>query len=298
MNPKVAEKINELRNDRTHGASLLSRQAVSILNLAINESQADTAADLIDEIRVIAAELIKARPNMVSIANYIHTFLQKIMLEAQNKKQLDILKSFALAKGDELIELSEEAVLRAIEYGSAIIGNQDKVITCSYSSTVCEAFELAKQNGRKFQVIIAESKFEDKAYGKITAEQLKQRQISVEIIGDEDISIHASRAKKALVGADSILDDGSLINGTPTYRLAKAVAQAGLPFYSICETGKFDVHSYMAKTPKPELGFDKTPYNLITGIITEKGVIETSQVIAYVKEMARLYLMNGTTGLA
>lgn len=293
MNAKVAEKINALRNDNVHGAGWLSGQAISVLNLAIVESQVDNIADFADEMKRVASELIKARPSMVSIANYIHMFLQQITIKAKNEKLLDTLKSYALARGDELIELSEEAVSNATEYGSAIIGNKDIVITCSYSSTICRTLELAKQNGRKFSVIIAESKYKDKAYGQITAEQLKQHQIPVKVIRDEDINIHTSKANKAFVGADSILEDGSLINGTPTYRLAKAAAEVRIPFYSICETAKFDVRGFIAKTSAPEPGFDKTPSNLITGIVTEKGVIEASLVIAYIDEMARLSLNSG-----
>ena len=48
----------------------------------------------------------------------------------------------------------------------------------------------------------------------------------------------------------------------------------------------------MAKAPEIEPGFDKTPLNLVTGIITEKGTMQPSLVIAYIEEkteeMARL----------
>lgn len=286
MNPKVTEKINELRNDRLHGAGWLSRQAISTLNLAINESQVDTVADFVDEVRMVATELTKARPSMISIANYIHQLLHQIVLRSENEKDLDSLKNFAQTKGNELIKFSEEAASKAAEYGCGIISDLDIVITCSYSSTACETFKLAKQRGAKFQVIIAESRSKGKAYGEITAKQLKQHRIPVEVIADEDIRLRISKADKALVGADSILTDGSLINGTPTHRLAQAAKGENIPFYTVCETAKFDIPGYIAKGAKPEPGFDKTPPDLITGVITEKGTIEPSQVIAYIAKMA------------
>jgi len=288
LNTKVIDKINKLKNDRVHGAGLLARQAISILNLAINESQAQTVAEFVEEIQTVAAELVKARPSITPIANYINQFLQQITLRAQSEKNLASLKSFAKAKGNELIRSSVRAVSKAVEYGCGIITDLDTVITCSYSSTVCKVLELSRQRETRFRVIIAESRFGDKAYGEITAEQLMRHQIPVEIIRDENIQLRISKADKVLVGADSITADGYLINGIPTFTLAQAAKKKKIPFYTICETAKFDTQGYTTKAPELEPGFDKTPLNLVTGIVTEKGTMQPSLVIAYIEETRHL----------
>jgi len=288
INPKIAEKIDELRNDKLHGAGWLSRQAITTLNLAIGKSQARTVADFIDEARMVATELAQARPSMISIPNYIHQFLHQIMLGAECEKDLDSLKIWAQAKGNELVKLSKQAESRAIGYGCGIISSQDTVITCSYSSTVCRAFELAMRNEEEFCVMVAESISNGEAFGEITAKRLQKHQIPVEVIPDESIHLYVSKADKALVGADSILADGTLINGTPTFRLAQAARGENIPFYAVCESAKFDIRGYIAKASEPELGFDKTPPDLITGIITEKGIMQPSLVIAYIETMASL----------
>jgi len=288
LNTKVIDKINKLKNDRVHGAGWLARQAVSILNLAINESQAQTVAEFVEEIQTVAAELVKARPSITPIANYINQFLQQITLRAQSEKNLASLKSFAKAKGNELIRSSVRAVSKAVEYGCGIITDLDTVITCSYSSTVCKVLELSRQRETRFRVIIAESRFGDKAYGEITAEQLMRHQIPVEIIRDENIQLRISKADKVLVGADSITADGYLINGIPTFTLAQAAKKKKIPFYTICETAKFDTQGYTTKAPELEPGFDKTPLNLVTGIVTEKGTMQPSLVIAYIEETRHL----------
>ena len=284
MNTKVIERINELKNDRTHGAGWLSQQAISTLNLAISESQAQTVADFVEEIKTAAAVLIEARPSITSIANYINQFLQQIILRSQSEENLASLKSFAKAKGNELIKLSVRAVSKAVEYGCGIITDLDTVITCSYSSTVSKVFELSRERGTKFRVIVAESRFEDKAYGEITAEQLMKHQIPVEIIRDENIQVRISKADKALVGADSITANGYLINGTPTLILAQAAKKKKIPLYTVCETAKFDIPGCTSKGTELEPGFDKTPLDLTTGIITEKGTMQPSLVIAYIEE--------------
>jgi translation initiation factor eIF-2B subunit delta len=177
-----------------------------------------------------------------------------------------------------------------VEYGCGIITDLDTVITCSYSSTICKVLELSRQREARFRVIIAESRFGDKAYGEITAEQLMRHQIPVEIIPDENIQIRISKADKAVVGADSITADGYLINGTPTLALAQAAKKKKIPFYAICETAKFDTQGYTTKATELEPGFDKTPLDLITGIVTEKGTMQPSLVIAYIEEISHMPL--------
>ena len=281
MNPRVTERIAEIRNDSVHGASWLSRQAISTLNLAVGESQAATVADFADEINMVAAELIEARPGMISIANYITRLIDQITLESKKGRRLSQLKTFAQAKSQGLIELSEEASSKAAESGSGIISNGDIMLTCSYSSTICKAFELAKQKGTEFRVIISESRSRDKFYGEMTAAHLKQHRIPVEVIQDQDIRLHVPEANKALVGADSILADGSLINGTPTYELARAAREEHIPFYTVCETAKFDIRGSIPNPPGLEPGFDKIPPALITGIINENGIITPDEVAHY-----------------
>jgi ribose 1,5-bisphosphate isomerase len=290
LNTKIVEKINKLKNDRIHGAGMLARQAISILNLAINESQAQTAAEFTEEIQVVVTELVKARPSITPIANYTNQLLQQITIKAQSEKNLASLKSFAKAKGNELIRSSVKAVSKAVEYGCGIITDLDTVITCSYSSTICKVLELSRQRETRFRVIVAESRFNDKAYGEITAEELMRHQIPVEIIRDENIQTRISKADKAVVGADSITADGYLINGTPTLALAQAAKKKKIPFYTICETAKLDTQGYTAKAAELEPGFDKIPLDLITGIVTEKGTMQPSLVIVYIEETKHLPL--------
>jgi translation initiation factor 2B subunit (eIF-2B alpha/beta/delta family) len=287
MNPKVVQKIDQLKNDRIHGAGWTSREAISILGLAINESEARNTSEMLKEIKTIAAEISRAKPNMVSISNYVHQILNNVTIAAESTKNIHTLKTIASAATREIIKLSEDASNLASAYGGRIISNLDTVITCSYSATVCMALQLAWEEKTKFHVLVAESRSNDDTFGRLTAKQLKEHQIPVEIIKDESITKRISSANKAIVGADSILSDGSLINGTPTLALAMAARDAKIPFFAICETAKFDTKDYIDKTKAPEIGLDKVPPDLITGIVMEKGVMQTNVIVAYIEESAR-----------
>jgi len=269
-----------------HGAGWLSRQAISTLALAIEDSQTKDIDYFIGETKLVAEELIKARPSMVSIANYVNQFLHELWERANKKEELKSLVAWARVKSDELIKLSEQATDRAIEYGSGIISVADTVITCSYSSTVCKSLELAKDNEEKFRVLVAESAVNGKVYGEITARELMQHGVPTEVIPDALVPQLIAKADKALVGADSILADGSLINGIPSLTVAQAAKKVNIPFFTVCETAKFDVRSHMSEALEPEAGVEKIPANLITGIITEKGIMAPSMIIAYVSKIA------------
>jgi translation initiation factor 2B subunit (eIF-2B alpha/beta/delta family) len=297
MSSKVLKEITQLKEDDIHGASWLSLHAINTLMLAVSESQAPTVTDLVQEIKKLAEELTNARPSITPITNYANQFLHQIVTRSQNENDLEALKSFAETKGKELVKSATKAVSKAVGYACGIIGDLDTVITCSYSATVCQVLELAKQRETRFRVIAAESKFNDKAYGDITAKHLVKYQIPVEIIGDGQINRRISKADKALVGADSITADGYLINGKPTLLLAQAAKNKKMPFYVVCESAKFTIRGYITKSTELEPSFDKTPLNLVTGIITEKGTMQPNLVIAYIEEkaeeMAHLSALKG-----
>ena len=290
MDSEVAEKVNNIRNDRIHGASWLSREAIGTINLAVERSKAKTVADFLEELRTIAAELMQARPSMASIANSVSSFVSQVFEKSREEKRLDLLRSFAYSKGSEIIRHSEEATLKAAEHASKFIEGSDRLMTCSYSSTLCETLKTAKQGGKIFHVLVAESKSSrGEAYGELAAEQLERHGISVEVIPDAAINLYITRANKVLVGADSILGDGSLINGTPTYEIASAAKKADVPFYSICETAKFNVRSHLDEKPELEEGFDSVPPSLITGIITEDGMIKPGEIVLYIEKMGKVF---------
>jgi translation initiation factor 2B subunit (eIF-2B alpha/beta/delta family) len=286
MNSKVLKEITQLKNDDIHGASWLSLHVVNTLILAVSESQAGTVADLVQEIKEVAEELTSARPSITPITNYANQFLHQIITRSQNENNVEALKSFAEIKGKELVKSATKAVSKAVEYACGIIGDLDTVITCSYSSTVCQVLEMARQRETRFRVIAAESKVNDKAYGEITAKQLMKYEIPVEIVPDAKINLRISKADKALVGADSITADGYLVNGKPTLQLAQAAKNKRIPFYVVCDSAKFTIRGYITKSTELEPGFDNTPLTLVTGIITEKGTMQPGLVIAYIEEKA------------
>jgi translation initiation factor 2B subunit (eIF-2B alpha/beta/delta family) len=171
-----------------------------------------------------------------------------------------------------------------------VIEDDDILISCSDSATVVLSLRAARLVGKEFGVYVAESRTSDgKAYGEAMAEKMRAERIPVKVIPDNPQAIGdcALKSTKVMVGADSILDNGSLINGAPTLIIAEAAKEKKIPFYVVCETTKFSALRLAGRHMWLEEGFEVIPPQLITRIITEDGIMNIDQAMARAKHMAK-----------
>lgn len=286
INPEVARRIEEIEQDKIHGASWLSRQALDVMSLAIERSEAREVAQFLEEMKGVGRKLGGSRPSMASITNEVAQLVYKVAQEARIERNLAALKRFAYSTNDKLIKNSDKAFQKVTEHGAGVIEPGDKIMTGSYSSTMCQTFKLAKVNGKEFSVLVAESRLGETVYGNVTESELRSYGIEVEVFPDSDIAGRMSEVDKVFVGADSVLSRGLLVNSIPSYAISSAAMECQVPFYSLCERIKFDVRSYLGWSGGLEEGFEQVPAHLITGIITEMGIIKPNEVLDYTKQMA------------
>jgi len=96
----------------------------------------------------------------------------------------------------------------------------------------------------------------------------------VTVVPDPEGPARLATASYALVGADSVLRDGSVVNKVGTQALALAAKDRAKPFYVACESLKFDARYDGASWPvRPDIDplFDLTPGHLVTMVVTERG---------------------------
>jgi eIF-2B alpha/beta/delta-like uncharacterized protein len=299
---KIARLTDEIRNDRTHGASQLARQAMAVLKVAAEHSQADSAEHFLKELKGVGEGLMKARPAMAPIFNIVNRYLGALSLVSTGQG-VGYLKGLAVSKADELARVSLQAVAEITSCGLGLIAEGDKIMTHSYSSTVMAVLGEAPAEGRHIEVIVTRSGAG--GTGRRTALELGRRGIKVTFIDDTAVGLYVSSANKVMVGADRICADGTIVNGVGTYPLALAAQKAAVPFYVLCETLKFD-HRMKSnevdleeKEPSEVIGkaklpppvsvknpyFDLTPLELVTGIVTENGLLAPEGVTGYIKRL-------------
>jgi len=298
ISPEVIGLINEIRDDKTHGASQLSRQAMSVLKIAAEHSQTDSVEQLLLEQKEIGARLMSARPAMAPIFNIVSRFLGTVS-EVSVDIGLDSIKGLAISKADELANDSLQAIAQIVNYGSELITDGDRIMTHSYSSTVVAVLKEAFTKHKHIEVVTTRSG--PGCTGERIAQELGLYGLAVAFIDDAAMGFYISTVNKVMVGADRVCADGNIINGIGTYQLALAAEKVGIPFYVLCETLKLDprLKSYGVDLEEKEPSevvepgrlpsqvrvrnpyFDITPLELVTGVVTEKGLLTPEEVTSY-----------------
>jgi len=281
MLASVRKSISALKKDREHGAGFLGRQALEILRLTGAESTAETAERFVAEISYVADALIESRPGMVSIANYALFVKEELAAAAVTAKSPQRLKKAAFSIASRLLKSQEKSAAAASRNAVKLVAKRSIVMTCSYSWSVCSALEMARRAGTDFKVLAIESRYKKISYGEITAKRLQEAGISCAVVPEGQLAWHMARADVILCGADAVSLHGWLINGAPSLELAEVAARKKKPFYIICETAKFDARGFLTGLHRPETGFDMVPLELVSAIVTERGVLTVDDALKF-----------------
>ncbi len=293
--------IEEIKNNKTDGASELARQAVGVLKIAAEHSRAKSTKEFLREQKEIGRRLVSARPAMAPIFNIVSRLLNALTKKAA-RIDLDSCRHLAISGADELVAGSLKAVAQIAQYGSRLVADGDRIMTHSYSSTVVAALKEAFSQYRNIEVIVTRSG--PGRTGERIARELGSHGIPVTFIDDTAVGLYISKLNKVMVGADRVCADGAVVNGIGTYQLALAAEKTNIPFYVLCETLKFDSKlkseeveleekepSEVAEPGKlpPEVRvknpyFDITPLELVTAVVTENGLLTAKKLLAVWKE--------------
>jgi len=275
-----------LIEDRVSGASQLARQALDCLAEYAGVCEVEDPVNLRRQLIDFAEQLQYARPSMAPIYNMIQRWIDG--LEDCQTDDPEQLRREAGAIAQSLADRSLSAVGEAAAHAADLIGADATILTHSLSSSVTETFRLLAPRGVKAITTESRPGFE----GHQQARHLDRAGIPVTVITDAQLGHFAGQATVALVGADTLLSDGSVVNKVGTYLLALAAREQGIRFYVCCESFKaipFSARSVELEEADPgeidapkgkqitpvNLYFDVTPAALISAWITDEGVSES-----------------------
>lgn len=272
------ELIAMIRDDEHSGAAELGRKALDVLIQTIYQSSHLKSKALQIQLNKIGKKLMTARPSMLPVSNMVEDFLgrlQEIDLSAP-----DYFKQ-CISIAEELKKKSVEAQENCARKAGLLLENYKTLATLSYSSTVLKTLAFLKSKSRR--VLIGESR--PLCEGLTLGKEVKRIGHEVVIYTDAALLGALREAQVAIIGADIILKDGSVVNKVGSLGLALSARHFGIPFYVIAETMKRqrrkEAPRIEEKSPK-ELGkipkgmavknpyFEIVPKDLITTIITEK----------------------------
>ena len=289
------------------GAPAIGAAAAFGLAVAGYESTADSSSELLIDLQAASTTLKAARPTAVNLAWAVDR-LMWIAEQTKEERSADELRHLLLDAAQRIADEDVEINKRMAEHGAALIQDGDTIIHhCNTGAlatvdwgTALGVIRTAHEQGKKIHVLVDETR--PRLQGaRLTAWELDQYGVPYEIISDNMAGyfLKAGKAQKVLFGADRVAANGDVANKIGTYMLSLAAHDNGVPAYAVVPTSTVDLsleHGDLIpieeRDPQEVLGiqfegervapveaearniaFDVTPNRLITGIVTEKGVV-------------------------
>jgi len=280
---KAIEIVDGIAHDKIHGASYLGKRTIDAIGTAACLSIAQTNIDLFRDLLMIVTRMRNVQPNMASIRNIAGRLLYDIDLACQTAVSITEYKNLIEQLTRKTLASCTSAAELVSEKLSSIIIRKRRILTHSYSGTVKRAIHLCRN--RELQVYVTESgpMFE----GKRLARELTDLGFKTTVISDNAIYDFPVKFDAVVVGADSVLCDGSIINKIGTKAVARNAKQHSIPVYVAAERSKLDTMQFLGSPLQLNEIFDLTPSDLITSIITERGEMNPYDVRDQMKSLVR-----------
>ncbi|MGB3912857.1 MAG: S-methyl-5-thioribose-1-phosphate isomerase [Thermacetogeniaceae bacterium] len=298
----VAEAISLLQ---VRGAPAIGIAAAYGYALAALNYQEGKGGTLEDYLKKAAEELGDTRPTAVNL----HWALEQMnrVYQTVKDKALDEVREYLLeaAKGIHTDELRLEE--RIAEFGSSLIPKGARILTYCNTGALATAgwgtalgiVRTAHEQGKEVKVYVSETRPVLQG-ARLTAWELHQAGIPYKLITDNMAGylFRQNKVDLVLVGADRIAANGDFANKIGTYNLAVLAGFHNCPFYVAAPSSTIDLDIDTGEEIPIEMrdpqevrmvgsqlitiegcpvlnpSFDVTPHQLVTAIITEKGIIK------------------------
>ncbi len=297
--------IEAIRTLAIRGAPAIGVAAAMGAALGALEIQTGDGAEFLGRFREICREIAASRPTAVNL----FWALERMQRLAQDHAQEPVpaLKDYLVIEAQAMLKEDETTNRHLGRWGEILIDEGMRVLThCNTGALATGAYGTALgvlrsawEAGKRFSVWVDETRPLLQG-ARLTTWELGKLEIPYTLIPDGAAAtlMHQGRVDLVILGADRIAGNGDTANKIGTYSLAVLAYHHGIPFYVAAPLSTFDFTiadgSHIpveersgeevthlrgepvapAGAPALNLAFDVTPSDLISGIITEKGVLK------------------------
>ncbi|MCD6235853.1 MAG: S-methyl-5-thioribose-1-phosphate isomerase [Thaumarchaeota archaeon] len=301
---QVAKAIKEMA---VRGAPAIGVAAAMGLALTAYHCRSKDRDRVLERLRKSYEVLRATRPTAVNL----FWALNRVMRVAESAGSADEMRNRVVSEALKIAEEDIEANKRIGENGAKLIEDGDRILThCNAGAlatagygTALGVIRSAYAQGKKILVYACETR--PKLQGaRLTAWELMRDGIPVKLITDNMAAFLMQRGEvdKVLVGADRILaKTGHVINKIGTLSHAISAKHYGIPFLVAAPFSTIDFESTLSdvvieeRDPREVLyvgnmriaprgvevwnpAFDITPPELVTYVITERGVYKPDEL--------------------
>jgi methylthioribose-1-phosphate isomerase len=305
-NPKktVEDVFHAIKDMELRGAPLIGIAAGYGMYLGIKNLKEMSHEEFMAIVRKNAEFLAKSRPTAVNLFWAIERMVAKADFlkdksVAEKKKTLEE-EAIKIHKEDEAINRAiGENFLSLLRDGMTILTHCNAgILATGYYGTATSPIYLAKERGWNIKVYADETRPYLQG-ARLTSYELHTSGIDVTLICDNMAGVVMSQGKidAVITGTDRVAANGDVANKIGTMSVAVLAKYFGIPFYIAAPSPTIDMNTptgkdipieerdprevthWYGKQIAPEgvkvynPAFDVTPHELITAIVTDKGVV-------------------------
>jgi len=300
------EVADGIRNMVVRGAPAIGVSAAYGIALGTKNFVGTNIIDLEDDLDYICDVMSKTRPTAVNLFWAIDRMKRTFQKAKAEGKSVSEIKQILIQDAKDIHEEDIESQRLIAQFGGALLKDNSTVLThCNAGAlatggvwgTALGVIRGAVNQGKTIDVIADETRPYLQG-ARLTAWELLQDDIPVTLITD-NMSGHMMQKGKVhavVVGSDRIAANGDVANKIGTYMVAVMAQRHNIPFYVAaplstvdlnCPTGEQipieernireithvqDIQLAPEGISVSNYAFDVTPNDLVTAIITEKGV--------------------------
>lgn len=284
------------------GAPAIGVAAALAVALAAVKYGGTSVEELRARLRTVIERLRATRPTAVNLFWALKRMESAV---SRDYAGVDEMVRGVVAEALRIYDEDVEVNRRIGEVGAKLIEDGDVILThCNAGALATVAYgtalgviRAAWYSGKRIKVIATETRPMLQG-ARLTVWELVKEGIPVKLITDNMVGYVMSRGlvSKVIVGADRVVLPGYVVNKIGTYTIAVLAARHGVPFYVAAPTSSIDfenpiesvkieerdpdevrtvLKSIYITLPTVEVlnpAFDITPPELVTAIITEKGI--------------------------
>lgn len=257
--------------------------------------------------------LITCRPLSISMGNAIRFLKSRIAKLAVTLPEAEAKASLVADIDTFMLEKIVFADKEIVKHAVTKIRDGDVVLTHGYSSVVEMILVRAKEMGRKFRVVIIDSR--PKLEGRRLLRSLLSKDIHCTYTHTNAAPYIMQEVTRVFLGAASVLANGTVYARVGTACVAMVAHAYGVPVMICCETYKFHERVQLDSITSNELGdpdalvkvagrnesaledwaenehlqllnltYDATPADYVSMIITELGMVPPTSVPVILRE--------------
>jgi len=300
----VEQVCDAIKRLVVRGAPAIGVAAAYGVVIGMQRSKAKNREEFLKELEVVAHYLSLSRPTAVNLFWALER-MKKVAIESQTENIVR-LKQLLFKEARKIHREDIQTCHKIGENGSVLMRsgmsalthcNAGGLATSDYGTALSVFFALADK-GKKIHVYADETRPLLQG-ARLTTWELKHHGIDVTLICD-NMAAHVMKLGKVdivITGADRIAANGDTANKIGTYGVALLAKAHGIPFYIAAPKSTFDlslkngdlipieerhpdeISKGFGRQTAPDgikiynPAFDVTPYRLISGFITEEGII-------------------------